>query len=438
MRISDWSSDVCSSDLDWNDFRLKAWDHNGTSDFYEDYSGHSLFLKVHAVVNRIENLKLNWENPFLFYEEDDDGLSEMAIRLLDSPRYFDDPEKEPRPETMRCSGKIDWVSIAVDLDNDNAPSTDFDFDFTIGFRGEGFDYMDQVHRFEKMKGLPEADQFFLDARWRQMDELIYPDHENAPELIFGRGTWSKVYFVYDEDDDCHRWERVEFLDPKDPFKVGTGKGGIDNNSQSDAAGDRGEWDLDNSGDGRLYISRFDGRMHLKGAEVGYWRIDQNASFYQGWDRRWLNRNPKDFATVKYEDVDSNGFFDKISYDMDGDTTFEEVVDLKSLGIDYRCQAIDISNFRYKDYTALHNNISDQMWSQAQTALKVAASNRLNVRWYAKLFEAETIRSRYNNCYWIQFFIYRDMRDLCQRQQNTAALRELDKAHYGANWKAVLK
>src|SRR3546814_10116879 len=79
-------------------------------------------------------------------------------------------------------------------------------------------------------------------------------------------------------------------------------------------------------------------MHLKGAEVGYWRIDQNASFYQGWDRRWLNRNPKDFATVKYEDVDSNGFFDKISYDMDGATTFAEVVDLKSLGIDDRCQA----------------------------------------------------------------------------------------------------
>src|SRR3546814_2621529 len=101
-------------------------------------------------------------------------------------------------------------------------------------------------------------------------------------------------------------------------------------------------------------------------------------------------------------------------------------------------AIDISNFRYKDYTALHNNISDQMWSQAQTALKVAASNRLNVRWYAKLFEAETIRSRYNNGYWIQFYIYRDLRDLFQRQQNTAALRELDKAYYGANWKALLK
>src|SRR3546814_1833371 len=111
-------------------------------------------------------------------------------------------------------------------------------------------------------------------------------------------------------------------------------------------------------------------MHLKGAEVGYLRIDQNASFYQGWDRRWLNRNPKDFATVKYEDVDSNGFFDKISYDMDGDTTFEEVVDLKSLGIDDRCQAIDISNFRYKDYTALHNR-SEGHTSELQSLMRIS-------------------------------------------------------------------
>lgn len=43
-------------------------------------------------------------------------------------------------------------------------------------------------------------------------------------------------------------------DPKDPFKVGWNKGGIDNNKQSDAAGDRGEWDMDNSGNAQLYIS----------------------------------------------------------------------------------------------------------------------------------------------------------------------------------------
>lgn len=44
---------------------------------------------------------------------------------------------------------------------------------------------------------------------------------------------------------------------------------------------RGEWDMDNSGNAQLYISHFDGRLHLYGAENGVWRIDQNAQYFQG-------------------------------------------------------------------------------------------------------------------------------------------------------------
>ena len=104
--------------------------------------------------------------------------------------------------------------------------------------------------------------------------MIYPDHDSAWDLIFNRGKWDQVYFVYDEDDDCHRWERVELYDPRDPFKVGWNKGGIDHNKQSDAAGDRGEWDLDNSGNGQLYMGKFDGRVAIitgggKGGGIGY-------------------------------------------------------------------------------------------------------------------------------------------------------------------------
>ena len=57
--------------------------------------------------------------------------------------------------------------------------------------------------------------------------------------------------------------------------------GLDDNAQSDPVGDRGEWDLDNSGKGNLYISPLDGKIHLFGAEKGFWRIDQNAFYYQG-------------------------------------------------------------------------------------------------------------------------------------------------------------
>ena len=68
--------------------------------------------------------------------------------------------------------------------------------------------------------------------------------------------------------------------------------------------------MDNSGRGKLYVSKFDGRIHLYGAEWGCWRIDQNAEYYQGWDRLWfgLDKNPNRFATVKYTDTDNNGFF----------------------------------------------------------------------------------------------------------------------------------
>ena len=186
----------------------------------------------------MKDLRLNWENPFLFYDPDRDGLSEMAIRIVDTPQP--DPAAQADGfEKQQVAGRADWVSIAVDLDNDNAPGNDFDFDCTLGFMGGGFDYTDQVHALRNMRGLPEADRFFIDPRFRELTELIYADHKNAWNLIYRRGEWKQAYLVFDEDDDCARWERVEFYYPMDPFKMGSGKGGVDNHPQSDWAGDRG-------------------------------------------------------------------------------------------------------------------------------------------------------------------------------------------------------
>jgi hypothetical protein len=53
----------------------------------------------------MEDLRFNWENPFLFYDEDDDHLSEMAIRLVDSPQTFYDATKSVNPETIRLRGR---------------------------------------------------------------------------------------------------------------------------------------------------------------------------------------------------------------------------------------------------------------------------------------------------------------------------------------------
>lgn len=440
MILLDTDKDNIFNYIDWNTYQIKSWNKSGRAAFYTDYSGQSAFTKMHVATYNMGDLRLNWENPFLFYDPDKDGLSEIAVRLLDSPSTKDEKASWNDYVNMQLEGVIDWVSISVDLDNDNAPGNDFDFDFTLGLRGGGFDYMDQVHVFKNMRGLPEADKFFMDPRWRQMDELIYPDHKNAFDLIFNRGKWESAHFVYDEDDDCHRWERVEFYEARDPFKVGAGNGGLDHNTQADAAGDRGEWDMDCSGKGNLYISPLDGRLHLYGAEWGCWRIDQNANYYQGWDRMWMgmDRQPGRFGTVKYTDKDDNGFFDYIEYDLGGDKKFEMTIDLKALGLDDRCELIDISTFKYKDYTSMMKKMSKSMWKNAMTAVQVAHKYNVQTLWYAKLMQALSVRQQYNNGYWLQFYIYKDLEHTFMQKGDQEKLKQLTVAYYSGNWKSMLK
>ncbi|WP_418236300.1 hypothetical protein [Coprobacter fastidiosus] len=440
MIMRDLDKDNIFNYINWNDFSLRCWDKNGVCDFYEDYSGQTMFMKIHTSTYDIKDLRLNWENPFLFYDEDGDGLTEMAIRFVDSPKIKDRSKPSNSYVNRQLEGRIDWVSMAVDLDNDNGPGNEFDFDFTIGFQGKGFDYTDQVHKVNNLRGMPEADKFFMDPRYRQLTEFLYPDHKSAKEMIFKRGEWSRVNFVYDEDDDCGRWERVEFYDPLDPFKIGWKNGGIDNNKQSDAAGDRGEWDMDNSGKGKLYVGKFDGRLHLYGAEWGCWRIDQNANYYQGWDCMWMgmDRQPGKFGTVKYTDKDDNGFFDYIEYDLDGDKKFEMTIDLKALGLDDRCELIDISTFKYKDYTSMMKKMSKSMWKNAMTAVQVAHKYNVQTLWYAKLMQALSVRQQYNNGYWLQFYIYKDLEHTFMQKGDQEKLKQLTVAYYSGNWKSMLK
>lgn len=437
MILLDTDKDNIFNYIDWNTYQIKSWNKSGRAAFYTDYSGQSAFTKMHVATYNMGDLRLNWENPFLFYDPDKDGLSEMAVRLLDSPSVKDKKASWNGYVNMQLEGVIDWVSISVDLDNDNAPGNDFDFDFTLGLRGGGFDYMDQVHVFKNMRGLPEADKFFMDPRWRQMNELIYPDHKNAFDLIFNRGKWESAHFVYDEDDDCHRWERVEFYEALDPFKVGAGNGGLDHNTQSDAAGDRGEWDMDCSGKGNLYISPLDGRLHLYGAEWGCWRVDQNTEYYQGWDRLWINKNPKKFATVKYTDKNGNGFLDYVEYDMDGDGKFETVFDLKALGIDDRAKLIDVSSFTYRDYTKMMKRMSDGIWERAQTAVRVAHKYGLNTSWYAWWIEALSMREKYHRGYWLQYYLFQDLMNYGLRTGDKDLQQKLVVAYCSGNWKSLL-
>jgi hypothetical protein len=444
MWVLDTDLDNIFNYIDWDTFELRCWIHNGMSDFFEDYHGKSIFMKMHTTTDKMNDVRLNWENPFLFYDPDNDDLTEITVRLSDDPPYNKDRSLPNTTENNKLSGMIDWAALSFDLDNDNNPGNEFDLDMTINFIGPGFNYMDQVHHFQNMRGLPACDTMFMDPRWRQLSELIYTDHESAWNLVFNRGKWNKVYFVFDEDDDCNRWERVELYEPGDPFKAGTRKGGIDDSYQSDAAGDRGEWDFDNSGNGNLYVSRFDGRIHLYGAEWGCWRIDQNAFSYQGfggvYDGYGPARNsiePKIFSTIKYSDSDQNGFFDKFEFDLDGDTIFERTVSLKDLGIDDKCEIINTSGLKYDGLASLQKAVADNMWNKAVGVVNVAREKGINLGWYSLMMSPKSPQQKYSYGYWLQFYLYLDLLDQAYRKRDYKLAIRIDKAYFGQDWKGIL-
>jgi hypothetical protein len=425
---------------------MHAWEHIGHSNFFEDYHGNTLFLKMHASSFRIGDMRYSWENPFLFYDTDNDGLSEWTIRLLDTPRFR--PKEGSTPEFDKVdkeidviySKKIDYVGMSWDLDNDNGQGNEFDFDMSLRFTGPGFDYSDQVHKFKSLKGLDVGTDLMYDSRWRKLDELIYPDHNSAWNLIFNKGEWTECRLVFDEDDDCNRWERVEFYDPRDLFAMGRNGGGIDHNPQADAMGDRGEWDADFSGKGNLYIGSFDGRIHLYGAEWGAWRIDQTAYSFQGfgglydsWRGGRIQREPKSFATVKYADTDNNGFFDVIAYDLDGDKVFEDSISLKALGIDDRKQVMETKNLKYPDFQSIFKRITDENWKKAQEAVKLARLMGINPDWYAFYMKPCTMAEKYDYGFWLNFYLYQDMRFIAKSKKDQKLVNNIDRAYYSGNW-----
>jgi len=451
--IIDEDHDQIFNYIDWSNFKFEGWEHAGRCHFFEDYMGQGTMLKAHTSTFNIRDLRYNWENPFLFYDQDKDGLTEVTIRLTDSPEM--DNTAKPLPtegiitDEMRSfnfDGIISTAYLSFDLDNDNGPLNEFDFDLSLRFSGKGFDYSDQVHTFYSMVGLSGSEKYFFDPRWREMTELIYAGHESAYDLIFQRGQWENCWFTYDEDDDCQRWERVEFYRPQDPFKSGVYNGGLDNHAQADVSGDRGEWDLDFSGKGQLYIGPFDGRIHLFGAEWGCWRIDQNASFFQGWQGwRGPNIQPEDnvtiepeiFPTIKYTDENNNGFIDHLHYDLDGDKEFEKIVSLEDIGIPDSAPLINTGNMEYADLKKLYSEMAEDQWENAMKAVKVANGEGLNTAWYTCLMHPRCLRDKYHFGYWLNYYIYRDLKQMGKLKKDEKFLKKLDKVYYGRDWEILL-
>ena len=437
--------------LDWEkfDFGDDNWGYTGCCDWLPDYNGNAIFLKVHRPPQSLPDPRLNWENPFAFYDFDGDGASEMAMRWLDPVPPLD-------KDVTKLSGVLSEAFVTFDLDNDSSKGNETDYDMSLrGAGGPGVPYREFVHKYPALKGNPKFDGCFQWNNWRKIDELMYMPHEKSYDAFF-TARWATMYFVFDEDDDDHRWERVEMYYPMHGFggprdidiystkkwrrgnyaelaMVGPDeKPGLSGHPQADSLGDRGEFDEDNSGGGKLYVGVFDRKLHLAGAEWGAWTVDKNAEYHGG----SKTPSPKPIAprveeVVKYTDTDQNGFFDTIEYDYDGDRK----IDLRVSLLDYRTASnphpdvvplIDTHKEQWRGLNVLFGKIASQSFQEGLMIYRAAWKRGLTTPEIDKLASAATIGERYDHGYWLKEKIFRLIR---KRIAGTPLEKDLIRLYY---------
>ncbi len=140
------------------------------------------------------------------------------------------------------------------------------------------------------------------------------------------------------------------------------------------------------------------------------------------------------TTIKYTDNNNNGFFDHVEYDLNGDTVFERSVDLTGLGIPDTATLIITADLEYEDLKDLHAGIANQMWGKALLAVKVAEKNRLNTGWYSNLMNPKSLREKYHYGYWLNFYLYLDLRHLGEMRKDMEFVELCDRAYFGNNWR----
>ena len=410
------------------------WRPQPPPNFLPDYHGNATFMKQHDPPWVLTDPRFNGENPFLFYDTDGDGCTEMSIRLDDDSRHNAPGWTRQNPK-YSYDGKITQAYISYDLDNNSGCGNEFDYDMTLRFAsapdgppGECIDYSKFHDPHPKMKAPEWAIPFFRYTNWRKIDELIHIPRDKAYAEVF-KPKWGQTWLVFDEDNDDHRWERVEMYYPdRDVYSTArwdrNGKdGGLDANPQSDTLGDRGEWDQDNSGGGKLYIGRWDHKIHLYGAEKGAWTVDEEAKYW-GSSPVVGNSSPekakKVGEVVQYQDTDHNGFFDKITYDYDGDRKPDLVINL----LDYRtdanphpdvCPIIDPAQLQWEGMHELFCKVAQDSFQQAGRVYRALWRKGLTDSTLDELAIASSTWEQYDHGYWLLEKSFRKLDHLLSAQ-----------------------
>jgi len=271
-----WGDDIGDDNLLWYDVGYTY--NQGACQHRCHFGGDEIFCAFYLSLDDAD-WSPAWENPFVFYDLDHDGVTEEVIRI------------EGRREDVQ------HLRYSFDADNDATPGSPRDFDVSISAHApEGLTFDLRLADHRELRGIPTGP--FLDYH-------AVPDFARTQPWAIRMLTWDENDLNMDGDnvsggqfrDPQERWEGV-IAKGNEHFKQIGGPSVGPFNKRFELANTPAD-------ELRLYYAPTDHRLHLPGANIAWMAVD--IDYDQQPDMRY-----------DYLDTDGDGRIDTWKLDLDGD------------------------------------------------------------------------------------------------------------------------
>lgn len=284
-----WGEDTGDDNLLWHDVGYTY--RQGDCQFRTHFGGIETFC---AYIIGLDDPEWHpgWENPFVFYDPDHDGVTEEVVRI------------EGQGDTIQN------LRYSFDTDNDATPDSPRDFDVSISAHApDGTLLPAELGDKRTLRGIPAG--AFMAFKEVQQYAMTFP--------------WATYQITWDENDlniDGEHFDGLSFKDPQERWEgIITQKNDYFKQIGGPSCGPvnkRYEVDQESTSTIQVYYSGTDQRIHLVDANHAWLLVDYN-----------FDREPD--MRYDYRDNDGDGYIDTWSLDlnMDGSPDEEWYGDMKA-------------------------------------------------------------------------------------------------------------
>lgn len=302
-----WSRDDGDDNLLWYDVDYSYVQQS--CETRSHFGGDESFISFHINPGE-QRWSAFFENPFLFFDRDKDGVTEEAIRVLGR------------------DNKINSLRWSFDADNDATSRQPRDFDVSISAYADGWtlEKNQSEHHDQDWSTLTfgENQGETLSIRGIPAGPVL---RRNMATFFLEQVTWGRVLMTWDENDlniawtptnntyAIERWEGVIAASPAEHGYEMPGIGWPDCGPYNK----RYELLLHPEAPNAYYFHPADHRIHLKNSDKTWIKVD-------------YNNDAKIDMYYLWSDTDNDGIVDQISIDTDGDGIFDDSWKLATVGV----------------------------------------------------------------------------------------------------------